>query len=133
MNEETLFHLALEKSPDERGAFLDEACAAMSCCAERVEVLLRAHDASGSFLDRPLIAGAAAVDRTLDRPGFPRNVRIPLPKPQPGPPWAGARRCGAWKPRSANSATTNSWKRSPGAAWAWSTRRGRYRSTALSR
>ncbi len=70
MNEETLFHRALENSPDERGAFLDEACAGDVVLRGRVEALLRAHDASGSFLDRPLIAGAAAVDRTLDRPGL---------------------------------------------------------------
>ncbi len=69
MTEETLFHLALEKSPDERGAFLDDACAGDAALRQRVQVLLRAHDASGSFLDRPPLAGVAAVGRTLDQPG----------------------------------------------------------------
>ena len=74
MTEETLFHLALEKSPDERGAFLDDTCAGDAALRERVEVLLRAHEGSGSFMDRPPFAGADAVGRTLDQPALhPRH------------------------------------------------------------
>ncbi len=69
MNEETLFHHALEKSPGERGAFLDEACAGDVALRGRVAALLRAYEASGSFLDSPPIAGLAAVEETSDRPG----------------------------------------------------------------
>ncbi len=68
MNEEALFHLALEKSPDERGDFLDDACTGNAAMRERVEVLLQAHHASGSFLDRPPYAGVAAMEETLDLP-----------------------------------------------------------------
>ena len=50
MNEETLFHLAREKPTGERAAFLDEACAGDAALRQRMEMLLRAHDASGSFL-----------------------------------------------------------------------------------
>src|SRR4249919_2053901 len=50
MNEETLFHLAREKPPDQRAAFLDEACAGDTALRERVEILLTAHEHPGSFL-----------------------------------------------------------------------------------
>jgi len=71
MNEENLFHLAREKPPGERAAFLDEACAGDAALRQRVEVLLRAHDASGSFLDRPALEEAAAVGGALDQQGLP--------------------------------------------------------------
>ena len=71
MNEETLFHLALEKAADERGAFLDNACAGDAALRQRVDVLLRAHEASGNFMDSPPFAGVAAVGGTVDQPGLP--------------------------------------------------------------
>src|SRR5437867_3952445 len=58
MNEETLFHLAREKPPAERAAFLDDACAGDEALRRRVEALLRAHDDPASLLDRPPLAGA---------------------------------------------------------------------------
>src|SRR5271167_4872318 len=54
MTEETLFHEALAKPSGERAAFLDAACAGQPELRAAVEALLAAHDASGSFLDRPL-------------------------------------------------------------------------------
>src|SRR5689334_8910221 len=59
MNEETLFHLAREKPPAERAAFLDQACAGDPALRRRVEVLLRAHDDPASLLDRPALERAA--------------------------------------------------------------------------
>ena len=50
MNEETLFHLACEKPPDERAAFLDEACAGDTALRQRLEILLAAHEHPASFL-----------------------------------------------------------------------------------
>jgi serine/threonine protein kinase/tetratricopeptide (TPR) repeat protein len=50
MNEETLFHLAREKPPDERAAFLDEACAGDTALRQRLELLLAAHEQPASFL-----------------------------------------------------------------------------------
>jgi serine/threonine-protein kinase len=44
---------------------------------QRVEVLLRAHEASGNFMDRPPFAGVVAVGGTVDQPGLPPQ----LPKP----------------------------------------------------
>src|SRR5437870_2692590 len=75
MNEETLFHLALEKPPGERAAFLKDACAGDSGLRRRLEVLLRAHNAPDSLLNRPALEGAAEAE-TLGRPG-------PTPANQP--------------------------------------------------
>ncbi len=50
MNEETLFHLAREKPPDQRSAFLDEVCASDTALRQRLEILLAAHEHPGSFL-----------------------------------------------------------------------------------
>jgi hypothetical protein len=53
MNEESLFHLALAKSANERAGFLEQACAGDAALRARVELLLRAHDNPGSFLGKP--------------------------------------------------------------------------------
>src|SRR5262245_24687512 len=53
MSEETLFHLALEKPPHERAAFLAEACGGDGALRRRVEALLQAHDDPASFLRAP--------------------------------------------------------------------------------
>jgi hypothetical protein len=58
MNEETLFHLAREKPPTERAAFLDEVCAGDTALRRRVEVLLRAHEDKDRLLDRSATEGA---------------------------------------------------------------------------
>ena len=51
-----IFLTALEKaSPTERLAYLDEACANDSALRQRVEALLKAHDAEDSLLERPII------------------------------------------------------------------------------
>jgi eukaryotic-like serine/threonine-protein kinase len=63
MDEETLFHLALEKPAAERAAFLDSACGDDGDLHRRVEVLLHAHDEPASFLNPPAEAAA-----TLDPP-----------------------------------------------------------------
>jgi serine/threonine protein kinase len=48
-----LFHSVLEREPAERSAFLDEACAGDESLRQQVEVLLRAHEEAGSFIERP--------------------------------------------------------------------------------
>jgi WD40 repeat protein len=56
-NIKDIFLAAVEKTaPDERTAFLDEACAGDRALRQRVEELLRAHDAADSFLARPVVA-----------------------------------------------------------------------------
>jgi eukaryotic-like serine/threonine-protein kinase len=54
MSEETLFHEALARSSlAERAAFLDGACAGKPELRAAVEALLKAHEASGAFLNSP--------------------------------------------------------------------------------
>ncbi len=53
MSEETLFHEALAKAPEERAAFLDAACAQDAELRARIEALLAAHDGKDSLLDKP--------------------------------------------------------------------------------
>ncbi len=51
MNERDIFIAALQKEPAERAAFLDEVCAGEAALRRRVEVLLKAHEMAGGFLD----------------------------------------------------------------------------------
>jgi len=50
MSESGIFKAAVKLSPDQRAAYLDEACGANPELRHEVESLLRAHDASDSFL-----------------------------------------------------------------------------------
>jgi len=63
MTEEILFAEALEKSPEERPAFLDEACGGDTELRQRVEQLLRSSEEAGSFLAQ---SAAEDFDATLD-------------------------------------------------------------------
>jgi serine/threonine protein kinase len=62
MTEQTLFHEALSKPAAERAAFLDAACAGQPELRAAVESLLAAHEAAGSFLDRPVVQLGQSVD-----------------------------------------------------------------------
>src|SRR5262245_43461969 len=54
MSEEALFNLALEKpSPEERAAFLDQACAGQPQLRAAIEALLHVYEGAGSFLNKP--------------------------------------------------------------------------------
>lgn len=65
MNDETVFHLVLEKPPGERAALLEEACGEDSELRQRVERLLTENERQESFiLDTP----PAGLDVTVDRP-----------------------------------------------------------------
>ena len=56
-----IFHLALEKSADERSAFLDKTCADDSEFRREIENLLEANDDADSFIDSPKI-GLATLE-----------------------------------------------------------------------
>src|SRR5262245_52574024 len=65
---ESLFHAALERAPEERLAFLAEACAGDEHLRGEVESLISAHERAGNFLETPafeveaeLFAGQAAL------------------------------------------------------------------------
>src|SRR5262245_24046791 len=62
MNEEDIFHQALARSlPEERAAFLDQACAGNRVLRASVEALLRANVGASGFLNRPVLAPGGTV------------------------------------------------------------------------
>jgi len=71
MSESAIFKAAVKLSPDRRAAYLDEACGTNQELRGEVEALLRAHDASGSFLHDPPGRPPATVDEEPigERPG----------------------------------------------------------------
>jgi eukaryotic-like serine/threonine-protein kinase len=69
---DSLFHAALEKAtPEERAAYLDEACGGDSERRRRVERLLKAHDKAAAFLEQPAAGVAPTVEAAAiaERPG----------------------------------------------------------------
>jgi len=90
MDDENLFHLALEESPGERSAFLDRACAGDVARRRRLEVLLRSHETPDSFLEgRAAGRGAMAdLDQFLTSvlgPGRPGEEFTTRSSPAEGP------------------------------------------------
>jgi uncharacterized protein (TIGR03067 family) len=76
MTEETVFAIALDKrTPAERSAYLDEACAGSPALRRRVEALLRSHDEAGSFLGRPAVEQVVAA-----RPEVTTGTMNPSPE-----------------------------------------------------
>ena len=54
---EKLFHAALERSPSEREAFLDQVCATDWSLRAEVESLIAEHERGGSFSEVPVELG----------------------------------------------------------------------------
>ena len=59
---ESLFASALQQPPADRAAYLDQACADDPAVRQRVEALLRAQAAAGSFLQAPPSGPCATAD-----------------------------------------------------------------------
>src|SRR5215472_7904976 len=53
-----IFSAALERQPEERGAFVDDACAHDESLRRDVTILLRSHEESGDFISAPAFATA---------------------------------------------------------------------------
>jgi TolB-like protein/Tfp pilus assembly protein PilF len=53
-----LFRVAAEHEPQQRAAFLDQACASDPALRAEIESLLASHDESGNFIETPVAAGA---------------------------------------------------------------------------
>src|SRR5262245_9110102 len=71
MTEESLFEEASSRSPEERAAFLEQACAGQPQLRAAVEALLAAHDKPGNLLDKPPVP----LDRTVgSEPGAPDHA-----------------------------------------------------------
>jgi serine/threonine protein kinase len=66
-----VFEQVIAMAPDERAAFLDEACAGDGHLRTEVEALLRAHAAAGGFMEAPTSGATAAgrMARHLEGPG----------------------------------------------------------------
>src|SRR5262245_34969100 len=76
MSERAIFFQALDRNdPTERAAYLDEACAGDLVLRRRIEVLLLAHTAAGTFLDTPAAQQLAA---RKDTPAGRAEDRVPL-------------------------------------------------------
>jgi hypothetical protein len=86
MTIDAIFAQALAKhTPAERTAYLDEACAHDAMLRQRVETLLRSHEAAGDFLGKPAIqyaaeelAGPACAEETQGEPPVDDGDREPL-------------------------------------------------------
>jgi eukaryotic-like serine/threonine-protein kinase len=62
---EELFHNALEHSPEARRAFLDKACGKDTALQRQVETLLSQDEQAGSFLEKPVLAGAMVEESLM--------------------------------------------------------------------
>src|SRR5271157_346392 len=58
---EELFHAALERPPEARRAFLDEACGEDNELRQQVEMLVSKDEQAGSLWDNPLVADVTAA------------------------------------------------------------------------
>ena len=73
---EHLFEQALALKPDERTAFLDEACSTSPALREMVERLLEEDARAGSFLKAPLFGSFTTAD-SFDEPTAETNSQSP--------------------------------------------------------
>jgi serine/threonine protein kinase/Flp pilus assembly protein TadD len=56
-----MLYAALERTPEQRSAFLDDACQGNQALRREIEALLAAYQGAGSFLERPAIEVAAEL------------------------------------------------------------------------
>ncbi len=72
MNEQEIFVQVLNRAdPDDRLGYLDQACNGNSQLRQRVEILLRAHEGAGQFLELPAAGSVATIDQgpIAEQPG----------------------------------------------------------------
>src|SRR5262245_56541851 len=69
MREEEIFHEALARSPADRAAYLDRACAGDPALRTSVEELLRANVGASGFLSTPA-AGPPGPPASAEHPGL---------------------------------------------------------------
>ena len=81
--EVAVFAAALELPADQRGAYLDQACAGDSALRGQVEALLRVHDDAGNFFDKLESVAKPAAEGQI--PGSSGTIRLPsIPSEKPG-------------------------------------------------
>ncbi len=75
MTEQTLFQSALAKTPVERAAFLDAACAGQPLLRAAVDALLQAHEASAGLSHQPAMPSSGVTDVYTPGPvGTPATI-----------------------------------------------------------
>ena len=79
MDEETLFHQALQRPAAERDAYLEDACGGDAVLQQRVRALVHAAENPGGFMGRPAADLEAATGPQVPGPGdpAPRPTVIP--------------------------------------------------------
>ena len=77
MTDETIFTHAIVLAPEQRAAYLDEACAGDAELRARVERLLRSHDMAGSFLATPAVEDVAGSDLDVTIKAAPGTLPQP--------------------------------------------------------
>lgn len=79
---EELFHAALERTPEERGAFLDVACGGDGELRRQVEVLVSKDEHAGSILEKPALEDATVTmplrESLVGRQFGPYRIVAPL-------------------------------------------------------
>jgi len=78
-----VFAAALELPADQRGAYLDQACAGNASLRRQVEALLRVHDDSGEFFNKLASATRLGSSEGVmpDSRGATRIPRTPSARP----------------------------------------------------
>jgi serine/threonine protein kinase/Tfp pilus assembly protein PilF len=61
-----IYHAAIERGPEKRASYLDEACAADEALRKQVEAMIKSHERSGDFIESP--AFAEVPELLLDEP-----------------------------------------------------------------
>ena len=61
-----IYHVAIERGPDKRASYLDEACADDDGLRKQVEAMIKSHEHSGDFIESP--AFAEIPELLLDEP-----------------------------------------------------------------
>jgi serine/threonine-protein kinase len=70
-----LYHAALELAPEERKAFLEQACGSDVDLRTEVESLLAAHQKAGQFIEEPHERASSLLRSILDSAGGPASER----------------------------------------------------------
>jgi serine/threonine protein kinase/formylglycine-generating enzyme required for sulfatase activity len=68
---QSIYHAALERRPEERSAFLDQACGGDVSLRREIDSLLSSHDEAGSFLNTPATQ-LAAIDLAAEQ-AYPKT------------------------------------------------------------
>lgn len=87
MNEETIFAAALARPPEERAAYLAEACASNADLRKRLEGLLADSERTGNFMASPVVASAGSADSGTDifvGASTPNNKEVTRDAPDAG-------------------------------------------------